>query len=373
MNFKIAKKVINQGLVTVSRAISANTPLPSLSGIKVDCARTTLILTASNSDISIQTVIEKNDAEYVFDIQEEGSIVIEAKYILEVVRKIDSDVIDFMIIDGSLIKISGDSTEYKINGIKVEDYPNIDFSKPLQNFKIDANIIRNVISQTTFATSDKETRPLLTGVNFSAQDGVMDCVATDSFRLAKKAIKISAPYTFNITVPGKSLNEVEKIIDRDGEIEVAVSEKKIQFYIGSTLIQTRLIDGKYPDTSRLIPEEFSSKLVVDAHDMLSAIDRASFIKNDGIPIVKLDLSVTEVIVSSRSQEVGSSTEKLIYEQYQGEPLIISFCGKYVYDAIRFLSTSQISIEFTSEMKPFVIKNLEDDSIIQLILPVRTGS
>jgi len=371
MNFKIAKKTINAGLQTVSRAISANTPLPTLSGIKFECAKTTLILTASNSDISIQTVIEKNDAEYVFDVINEGSLVIEAKYILEVVRKIDSDVIDFAIIDGSLIKISGESTEYKINGMGVKDYPNIDFSKPVQNFKIDANVIRTVISQTTFATSDKETRPILTGVNFSAQDGVMDCVATDSFRLAKKAIKISAPYVFNITVPAKSLNEVEKVIDRDGEIEIAVSEKKIQFYIGSTLIQTRLIDGKYPDTSQLIPKEFSSQLIVDSHDMLSAIDRASFIKNDGIPVVKLSLAKDEVVVSSKSQEVGSSLETLIYESYQGEPLTISFCGKYVYDAIRFLSTSQISIEFTTEMKPFIIKNLEDDTTVQLILPVRT--
>jgi len=371
MKFKIAKKTISTGLIAVSRAISANTPIPALSGIKIDCASNTLILTASNnSDISIQTVIEKSDENF-FEVFEEGSIVIEAKYILEIVRKIDCDIIDFAIIDGSLTKISGDSAEFNINGIKANDYPNIDFSKPLQNFKIDADTIRSVISQTSFASSDEITRPIFTGVNFAAKDGVMECIATDSFRLAKKTINILAPYNFNITIPAKTLREVEKIIDREGEVEIAVNEKKVQFYFGTTLIQTRLIDGKFPDTSRLIPEEFSSILTVDTRDILSAIDRASFIKNDGIPVVKLSLAADEIIVSSKSQEVGSSVEKLIYEKYEGEPLTISFRGNYVYDAIRFLSTSQVSIEFTTDMKPFVIKDLEDSSIIQLILPVRT--
>ena len=371
MNFKISKKVIYTGLVTVSRAISANSPLPALSGIKIECFKNKLILTGSNTDISIQTSIEKNDDEFTFDVIEEGSVVIEAKYIIEIVRKIDSNVIDFAIIDGSLTKISGEPAEFKINGIKAMDYPNIDFNKPAQNFKINADIMRAIISQTTFAASDKEARPILTGVNFVAADGVLECVATDSFRLAKKIINLNVDHNFNITIPAKSLDEVEKIIDRDGDVEIAVSDKKIQFYFGTTLVQTRLIDGKYPDTARLIPEEFSSTLIVDARDMLNAIDRASFIKNDGIPVVKLALTGDEAVVSSKSQEVGSSVEKLLYEKYEGEPLTISFSGKYVYDAIRFLDTPQISIEFTSDMKPFVIKSREDDATIQLILPVRT--
>jgi len=371
MNFKIAKKTISLGLTTAARAISANTPLPAFSGIKIECESSRLTLTGSNSDISIQTFIEKNDEEFFYEVYEEGSVVIEAKYILEIVRKIDSDVISFQILDGSLTKISGESAEFKINGIKAEDYPNIDFNKPLQNFKIEADLMRSVIEQTTFAASDKENRPILTGVNFAAGEGKLECIATDSFRLAKKQIDIPSEEAFNITIPAKSLNEVGKTIDRDGDVEIAVSDKKIQFYFLNTLIQTRLIDGKFPDTSRLIPEEFVSSLLVDSRDMLNAIDRASFIKNDGIPIVKLTLTPQEVIVSSRSQEVGSSVEKLVYEKYEGDPLTISFCGKYVYDAIRFLETPQITIEFTTDMKPFVIRNNDDDSITQLILPVRT--
>ena len=371
MKFKIAKKTIQNGLSIVARAISVNTPNPVLTGIKIDCAKDTLILTASNNDdISIQTVIRKNEEEF-FEVYEEGSIVIEAKYIIEIVRKIDSDVIDFATVDGSLTKISGDSAEFNINGVKASDYPNIDFSKPLQNFKISADVISKVISQTTFAASDDSKRAIFNGVNFSAKDGVMECLATDSYRLAKKTVKISAPYVFNITIPAKTLKEVDKIIDRDGEVEIAINEKKTQFYFGPTLIQTRLIDGRYPDVSKHWQDERSFYLIVDSQDLMSAIDRASFIKSDGFSVVKISLSADEVVVSSRVQEVGSSVEKLIYEKYEGEPLVISFRGNFVYEAIRVLSTSQVRIDFSTDMKPFVIRDIEDDSIIQLITPVRS--
>lgn len=370
MKFKIAKKIIYNGLVTVARAISANSPLPALSGIKFDCKKDHLILTGSNSDISIQTKIYPNK-NYILEIIETGQVVIETKYILEIVRKIDADVIILEIVDGSLTKISGDTAEFKINGVRASDYPNIDFNKPEINFSIDAYSFKNVINQTTFATSDRDNRPLLNGVNFIASEGKLECVGTDSFRLAKKTININNNDSFNIIIPAKSLNEVEKIIDRDEPIEVAISEKKIQFYFENTLIQTRLIDGKFPDVSRLIPNEFLAKLVIEGQDMLNAIDRASFIKNDGVSVIKLSLSTDEVIMSSKSQEVGSSVEKLVYQEYIGDPLTISFSGRYVFDAIRYLNSQKIIIEFSSENKPFIIKMVDDESIVQLIVPVKT--
>ncbi len=372
MDFKISKKIISTGLTTVSRAISASTPLPALSGIKLECKQNEIILTGSNSDISIQTKIIKDNS-FVLDVTNTGSIVIEAKYISEIVRKIDSDIIHFQIIDGSLTKISGDSAEFNINGVKASEYPNIDFSKPTMNFLINSYELKKIINQTTFATSEKETRPILTGVNFITNNGILECVATDSFRLAKKIYKINFSESFNINVPSKSLNEVERIIDKDYEIEVAVSDKKIQFYLGNTLVQTRLIDGKFPDTSKLIPEDCSSKLIVDAQDILNAIDRASFIKNEGVSVVKLSLSAEEAVISTKSQEVGFSKENLIFNEYLGDALTLSFRGKYVYDAIRHIGSSKIIIEFSNEVKPFVVKAVDDESIIQLIVPVKTFS
>ncbi len=373
MDFKISKRYFYNALSVVARAISANSPLPALSGIKIEVLENEIVLTASDSFISIQKRLVKENEEFKLDIFETGSIVIEAKYILEIVRKIDSDEIHIELIDGSLTKISGYFAEFNINGTKAMDYPVIDFSKPDNKFNIDAGTLLKIINQTAFATSDKETRPVLTGVNFKKEGNVLECVATDSYRLAKKVVSLNNQGNFNITIPAKALNEIAKSIERESEIEVCVSDKKVQFWIDSIVVQSRLIDGIYPETNRLIPNEFSYELVVDARDILNAIDRASFIKSDGISIIKLSASENEIVISSKSQEVGSSKEKLTAISYKGQPLEISFSGRYVFDAIRALSGPIVKIEFGGDMKPFVLQSMDDDSILQLVLPVRTYS
>lgn len=370
MYFKISKRPFYNALSAVSRAISANTPIPALSGIKIEVFDNEICLTGSDSDISIKKSITKEE-EMVLDIKETGSIVIEAKYILEIVRKIDSDEVEVEIIDGSLTRFKGHSTEFKINGMRSHDYPTIDFSKPEKEFGIEADLLMKIITQTSFATSDKETRPVLTGVNFRCQGTQLECVATDSFRLAKKIVDLKEENSFNITIPAKSLSEIAKTIEKDSTVQVAVSDKKVQFYIEKTIIQTRLIDGAYPETERLIPVEFTNEVILDSRDILNAIDRASFIKNDGISIVKITANESEFIISSKSQEVGSSTEKIDSFSYTGSPIEISFSGRYVFDAVRALEASEIKICFSGEMKPFIIKNTKDDNIIQLVLPVRT--
>ncbi|MDI9518421.1 MAG: DNA polymerase III subunit beta [Erysipelotrichaceae bacterium] len=372
MNFKISKSVLYDSLQLVSKAISSNSPLPALSGVKIDVEKDKLVLTGSDAKVSIKKTLDNEKYEDLnLVVIEEGSIVIEARYLLEIVRKIDSNEISFEIIDGSLIKIVGRQTEYKINGMRSLDYPAIDFSKPNQIFTIDSSLLLKIINQTAFATSDRELRPVLTGVNFLIKDGVLECVATDSYRLAKKIVNVDTDLNINITIPSKSLLEVARAIESDELITVALSDKKAQFYIGSTLIQTNLIDGEYPETKRLIPTTFEHILTIDAREIVNAIDRAVFIKNEGVSIIKLTLSQEEAVISSKSQEVGSLEEVLNIDSYEGSEFNISFSGNYMLDAIRYLGATKIRIKFAGEMKPFIIDNEEDSSILQLVLPVRT--
>lgn len=370
MYFKVSKRNFYNGLSVASRAISTFSPLPAFSGVKIEANDDCLILTGSDSDVSIQTKLIKSD-DCTLEIRDMGSIVIEAKYILEIVRKIDADEIEFEMIDGSLTKISGNTAEFKINGMRASEYPAIDFSKPKECFTLNEDVLKKVITQTSFATSDKETRPVLTGVNFQCIDTTLHCVATDSYRLAKKTIEINEHLNFNITIPSKSLQEVVKTLEGEGTVEIAVSDKKAQFMIHDTIIQTRLIDGVYPETSRLIPLDFEYELTIDSRDLLSAIDRASFIKNDGVSVIKFNLSETECVLSSKSIEVGSSTEVLNSASFVGNSLEISCNGRYVFDAIKALSGSLVKFSLCGEMKPFIIQAIDDDRILQLVLPVRT--
>lgn len=370
MFFKITKKEFLNGLTTASRAISNFSPLPCFSGIKIEALDDRLILTGSDSDISIQTTIFKNDENQLM-IHDMGSIVIESKYILEIVRKLETEIIEFEMIDGILTKISGSNSEFKLHGMNADDYPLIDFSQPMEVFTIEKDLLRKLIAQTSFAVSDKEIRPVLTGVNFSCENNLLHAVATDSYRLAKKTVSVKENVNFNITIPAKSLYEIYKVIDLDGQVTVAVNDKKAQFIVKDTIIQTRLIDGVYPETSRLIPLSFDYSLIIDTQELIGAIDRASFIKSEGISIIKFNLSEKECILSTNSMEVGSSKEVLSTASYEGDNLEISCNGKYVFDAIKVLDGELIKISFCGEMKPFIIQSIGDETVLQLVLPVRT--
>ncbi|MDO4198042.1 MAG: DNA polymerase III subunit beta [Erysipelotrichaceae bacterium] len=370
MNFKISKKSFLDSLTLVFRAVSSNTPLPSLGGIKIEVEENKITLIASDSNISIKSVIEGNNEEALI-INETGEIVIDGKYLMDIVRKIDGNLVSFETIDGLLVKFSGEKSQFKINGMNAAEYPVISFeindNKP---FEIDSKTFMEIIDQTAFACSDKETRPVLTGVNLKVENGVLHANATDSYRLAYKKVKVDSDIGINITVPAKYLNEIYHSIGNNSELKIAIDNQKISFIIGNSVIQTRLLDDVFPDTSRLVPATFSSKLLVSSKEISNAIDRTSFIKSDGKNTVRMNISNEAVEITS-SNQIGSSFEKIPVVSYEGNPLEISCSGKYLQDAIRSLSCETVEFDFSGELKPMILKSTDDESLIQLISPVRT--
>lgn len=371
MNFTIDKGSFLNALNIVSHAVSSASPQPFLRGIKINAKDNALLLTGSDSDISIEYSLRADDQNHL-NIIEEGNLLIDQKYLLDIVKKLDSDTISVEIIDGALTRFTGSSAVFKINGMKFMDYPTIDFSRPSDSIVIQAGVLTDIIEETTFAASPKETRPVLTGVNFHLTDKVLNCTATDSYRLAKKTLPFDTDSSFNITIPSRSLNEVKStmLLDPEKEITIALSDKKAQFISDEMILQTRLLDGGYPETDRLIPTSFSYKLTINRGDLIRAIDRTTFIKNDNMTINRLQMSQDEVVLTNKSQEIGESHENLA-AKFEGEPLDISFSGTYVMEAARALKGNNLVIEFTGEMKPFILRDEEDDTILQLVLPVRT--
>ncbi|MCF0113731.1 MAG: DNA polymerase III subunit beta, partial [Erysipelotrichaceae bacterium] len=251
------------------------------------------------------------------------------------------------------------------------EYQTIDFSKPQTSFELDANILLKTISQTTFAASDKEQRPVLMGVHVILKDHLLTCIATDSFRLSRKQMPLDTDVNTEITIPASTLNDIAKIVEKDEPITIATDGKKAQFYIDSYLVQTRLLDGSYPETDRLIPAEFKYEIEIGSRELVNAIDRGALFKNDGISIVKLVGNGNNLELSSQSQEVGSYMENIITSNVIGDGIKLSFSGKYVTDAIKALGCNVVKVQFSGEMKPFLIKDVEDETIMQLVLPVRT--
>jgi DNA polymerase-3 subunit beta len=237
-------------------------------------------------------------------------------------------------------------------------------------------LLKAMIRQTVFAVSTSETRPILTGVNWKLDNDDLVCIATDSHRLALRKAKINTENqsSYNVVIPGKSLSELSKILDDTSDlVEIVITENQVLFKAENLLFFSRLLDGNYPDTSRLIPSESKTNLTINSKEFLQAIDRASLLAKEARNnVVKLTtLSQGMIEISSNSPEIGKVSEEIQTSEIQGEELKISFSAKYVMDALKALEGTEINVDFTGAMRPFLIRTTHDDSMLQLILPVRT--
>ena len=371
MKISISKNEFYAAIQTAGHAISQNSPLPSLRGIKIEAVNDQLQITGSNADISIYITMKKDEKNNL-TILEEGAILIDARYLNDIVRKLDSDVINIEVIDGALTKFTGVSATFKINGMRPDDYPSIDFSQPANVIEMSAADLTQTIDQTAFAASVKETRPIFTGVNVTLRDKCLTFTSTDTFRMAKKRMEMVSDCSFNVTIPAKSLNEVKStvLLNENGNIKIALNDKKAQFVSENVLFQTRLLDGKYPDTENIVPKAFNRFLVMNRMDLIRAIDRTTFIKNDNVSVDRLQCSADEVVLTNKNQEIGESYEQLAAD-YTGEPLDISFTAVYVMDAAKAIPDMQVKISFVEEMKQFILTSPENDDVLQLVMPVKT--
>ena len=191
MKFSIKKNIILEQLNNVSKAISPRNIIPILNGIKFELTNDGLSLLASDSDLTIKSFIP---ADKIDSINVEGSIIIQSKYILEIIKKMPGEVIDFELIDDLKIDIYAEGSRYTLNCLNTLDYPQIDLSDNISHINISAGNIKKMIRQTIFATSTQESRPLLTGINFKLNGHMLEVIATDSYRLARKEIDLKESY-----------------------------------------------------------------------------------------------------------------------------------------------------------------------------------
>ncbi|MGG3841336.1 DNA polymerase III subunit beta [Anoxybacillus kestanbolensis] len=361
----------------VMKAVSSRTTIPILTGIKIVASEQGVTLTGSDSDISIESFIPAEEEDRVIvEIVKQGSVVLQARFFSEIVRKLPKETVEIEVKEQFVTTIRSGKSEFHLNGLDPEEYPRLPQIQEENMFKISADLLKHVIRQTVFAVSTSETRPILTGVNWRIENNELTCIATDSHRLAMRKAKIEtgSEADYNIVIPGKSLNELNKILEESNElVQIVVTENQVLFKTKHLLFFSRLLDGNYPDTSRLIPTESQTDMIVKTKEFLQAIDRASLLAREGRNnVVRLaTLSDKFVEISSNSPEIGKVVEEVQCEQVEGEELKISFSAKYMMDALKALEGAEIKISFTGAMRPFLIRPLHDNSMLQLILPVRT--
>lgn len=376
MKFTIKRSSFIQEMQTVQRAISSKTTIPILTGVKIVLNSEGLTLTGSNADISIETFLAADDEKANMEVERFGAVVLQARFFGEIIRRLPEDVFTMEVVDNNQVLITSGAAHFTVNGLDAESYPHLPLVEGANQIQLPVTLLNKLISETVFAVSAHESRPILTGVHFVLKAGSLLAVATDSHRLSQRVIPIEQAVTdFDIVIPGKSLIELSRSLGDDDEfVEISMMENQVLFKTDSMYFYSRLLEGNYPDTNRLIPNSFNTDITFAVPRLLAAIERASLLSHEGRNnIVRLAISSDAVKLYGNSPEIGKVEEALIYEKVNGDPLEISFNPDYMKDALRAFGDMSVTIKFISPIRPFTLEPEEDNqSFIQLITPVRTN-
>ncbi len=372
MRFTIKRDEFLKGLNIASRAVQNKTPVPVLTNLKLDLNEEGLFITGSNYDLTIKTLIPHNvENNEIIRNYKEGSTLLNSRIFCEIIRKMESEEVTVEVIDSTLVTISDANSDYKLNCVRPEEYPDLDLDPEEISLTMTTAEFGLMVDQTAFAASTKEQRPYLTAINLEAGEGILTATATDSARMAKKNMSIPEGINFNVNIPARMMSEIAHLVEGTSSLEISVSNKKALFTFGKTIIATRLIAGDYPNTRNIAPRIVNHTLEVNAQSLIKAIDRANILSIDRENVVDLIMSEEGIEISAKSSQVGSAVERIDNYRYEGNPLTVSFNSEFVVAAVKALGSEDVLFSFVGEMKPFVIKNPSDESIIQVVTPVRT--
>ena len=379
MNFTINRSAFISQLNNILRAISSKTTIPILTGLKMVVNKDNIVLTGSNSDITIESVINANDAENDLTIEATGAIVLPARFFSDIVKKLPDKKVTIEVTSGIQADITSGSAKFQINGQDAENFPHLPEIETNKSVTLPNDILKEVIRQTVIAVSKQESRPILAGVHMTLKDGVLTAVATDSHRLAQRKVvleNIDNSIDFDVIIPGKSMEELSGMIsDVHEDVQMQVTENQVLFIFGNTHFYSRLLEGNYPETSQLIPQTADTTVELEAGTFLSSIERASLLSHESRnDVVKLSLKPSESLVriSGDSPDIGTVEEKVVTSALDGNDLEISFNPNYMKDALRSFGQATIKISFTSPLRPFTLVPTEDqENFVHLITPVRT--
>ncbi|MDO4668009.1 MAG: DNA polymerase III subunit beta [Streptococcus sp.] len=377
IHFSINKNLFLQSLNTTKRAISTKNAIPILSTVKIDVTNEGITLIGSNGQISIENFIPIQNEDAGLLITSSGSILLEATFFINVISSLPDIVVDFKEIEQNQVVLTSGKSEIILKGKDADQYPRIQEIATTNPLELETKILKKIINETAFAASTQESRPILTGVHFVLEDHkLLKTVATDSHRLSQKKIILEKNAdNFDVVIPSRSLREFIAVFTDDIEtVEVFFSNNQILFRSENISFYTRLLEGNYPDTDRLIPTEFTSEVTFNTTNLRHAMERARLLSNatqNGT--VKLEISSNLVSAHVNSPEVGRVNEEIDTESISGDDLIISFNPTYLIDALKAIDSEKITISFISSVRPFtLLPGEKDENFIQLITPVRTN-
>ncbi|MGZ9583099.1 DNA polymerase III subunit beta [Paenibacillus marinisediminis] len=371
----ISKDSLINAVQHVLKAVSTNSPIPALTGVKIQADPSELIFTASNSSLTIQYRASQNNSSMT--IARTGGIVVPARYFYEIIRKFDAGVVTLEIREHMVLTIISGHSQIRLCGMDPAEFPSTQFVEsdtPLK-FEIDSAQLKSSIKQVAASVSSSESRPVLTGVYFAYHNDSLHLVATDGIRLASRTIVMDSDVDFDahVIIPGKNLYEVSRILDgEDNTIEIELGMNQIVFITGNIQIQSALIEGAYPSIKKVIPTSYVAEVVVHTSCFLNAAERETVLAGESI--IRIMATSDKLDLLSRTAEIGDIQDEVPIKELNGEDFHISLNGKFLIDILRCVNSEYVRLRFTGRASPIIIQPEDDtSSTLFLITPVRTAN
>ena len=368
MKIVCEKDLLLKGINSVVKAASTKTTMPILEGILIQTNDNEIKLTTYDLEIGIEYVMSCN-------VYEQGSTVVNAIMFSEIIRKLPDTDISIFINENNLLVIECEGSLYKLATMNAEEFPELPKIEVENSITLEQNILKNMIRKTIFAVSTEENRPIFTGCLFEIQENKLNVVSVDGFRLALKSnFLITKVNNFSAVIPGKTLNEVNKIIsDSFDNIMIGVAKNQAVFEMENCKIVTRILDGEFLNYASVIPANWETRIRVNKNVFQNCFERISLIsassseKEKKYP-VKVNIDIGKVTISCTNQ-TGDAKEE-IYVETEGKNLEIGFNPKYFLDCLKVIEDEEIFVDFGTSISPCVIRPVDDGEYAYMILPIK---
>lgn len=369
MKIICSKDILLNGINTVSKAVSNKTTLPILECILLKANDTNFEIMANDLELGIKSRLQN------VNIIETGSVALESRILLEIVRRMPEDDIEISSDGNNLTVIKCANSEYKILGQNGNEFPDLPVIEKDIEYTIQQSELKDMISQTIFSVSTDELRITLTGELIEIKDNFINLVSLDGYRISFRKLEIpDIKKDVSAIIPKKTLTEMSKILSSEDEFEVSIyfTDKHILFDLGDSIVVSRTIEGDFLKYEQIFSNDYNTIIAIDRKNLIMSLERASLLSKDGKKNpVKLEIKVGKLIITSNS-ELGTAYEE-IEADTKGDELNIAFNPKYLLEALKAINDEVINIIFTSTLSPCVIRPLEGDSYKYLILPVRLNN
>ncbi len=364
IKFICAKDEICTAIGNVSKAVSSKSTIPALEGIRILLDSDKLELTGYDLEIGITTVINVQS-------QDSGEIVLNSRLFSEITRRMPSENVIFEVDENLNMKISGGNAEYQISAISAEEYPALPEISDERKISLNQETLKSMITQTNYAASLLDTKPILTGELFDIENGGFNMVAIDNFRLAIRHEAIAGGEKYYFVVPSKALLEAARLLkdDAENECDIYVDKKYVSIEVNGYRIFTRLLEGEFHAYKNSIPQEFKTEAVVNTSDIIHCLDRCSLLLSEKNKApVKCCFEGGQIKVSCRTA-VGK-LEDSIPAEISGESVVIGFNNKYLLDAIKAAETDKVRIQMTGANRAVKIVPMEGNSFTFIVMPIQ---